>query len=78
MKKSLYFIAIAAVVALIIVVTTTSAPAPIEVNKITTPEEVVDSAFESSQATSKSNSLTAIEADINNTVIQDEDFSDLE
>lgn len=78
MKKSLYFVAIAAVVALIIVVTQTSAPAPIEVNKVTTPGEVVDSAFEASQATSDSTDLTSIEADINNTIIQDEDFSDLE
>lgn len=58
-----------------------TAPSSMTNTQSATPAEVIskkESAFEASQATSSDTSLATIDDDLANTVIQDEDFGDLE
>lgn len=50
----------------------------VNINEVSVVGDDREEAFQASQETSTSTSVESIEDDLNNTVIQDEDFSDIE
>lgn len=80
MKKGLLLITLLAILGIGYYSYTNTQSEPVDINEVGTMsiEEARDQGYETSQVVTDDNSIAAIESDLNNTVILEEDFSDVE